>query len=108
MRAGRHRRALGRSSRSAVGHRADIYQALDLDEEKLAVLAADLPSPTSDARQAVHLRPLPSQSDEGISHSYIEQFSVGAFRYTNIEDARAALRRQHISSATSGRQINDV
>lgn len=89
-----------------IGH--DIYQALDVDEEKLAVLAAELSSPTSDARQAVHLRPLPSQSDEGISHSYVEQFSVGAFRYTNIEDARAALRRQHISSATSGRQINDV
>ena len=90
----------------AIGH--DIYQALDLDEEKLAKLAADLPPPAPDERQAVHLRPFRPQSDEGIVHSYVDQFSVGSFRYTNIEDARAALRRQRESAANSGRQANDA
>lgn len=89
-----------------IGH--DIYQALDLDEEKLAKLADDLPPPASDERQAVHLRPFRSQSDEGITHSYVEKFSVGAFHYGNIEDARAALRRQRGNSTTSGRQANDL
>ncbi|WP_447761746.1 hypothetical protein [Sphingopyxis panaciterrae] len=89
-----------------IGH--DIYQALDLDEEKLAKLAADLPRPAFDEGQAVHLRSFRSQSEEGITHSYVEQFSVGAFHYSNIEDARAALRRQHRSTTTSGRQANDV
>ena len=89
-----------------IGH--DIYQALDLDEEKLAKLADDLPPPASDERQAVHLRPFRSQSDEGITQSYVEQFSVGGFHYNNIEDARAALRRQHGSTTTDGRQANDV
>jgi hypothetical protein len=89
-----------------IGH--DIYQALDLDEEKLAKLAADLPPPARGERQAVHLQPFHPQSDEGIVHSYVEQFSVGPFRYTNIEDARAALRRQRATTTTSGRQANDV
>lgn len=89
-----------------IGH--DIYQALDLDEEKLAKLADDLPPPASDERQAVHLRPFRSQSDEGITQSYVEQFSVGGFHYNNIEDARAALRRQRGSTTTAGRQANDV
>lgn len=89
-----------------IGH--DIYQALDLNEEKLAKLADDLPLPASDDRQAAHLRPFRSQSDEGITQSYVEQFSVGGFHYNNIEDARAALRRQRASTSTAGRQANDV
>lgn len=89
-----------------IGH--DIYQALDLDEEKLAKLAADLPSPVPGERQALHFRPFAPQADEGIVHSFVDQFSVGDFRYTNIEDARAELRRQRGSVAFSGGQATDA
>lgn len=87
----------------------DIYRALGLDEEKLAALTAKLPaSPDLHGDHAVHLPSFRSQSEEGILHSYVEQFRVGPFRYSNIDDARAALGRQHSGTGTVGGQANDV
>ena len=86
----------------------DIYRALDLDEDSLAALAAKLPA-SSDLHQsdAVHLQPFRSLSEAGIVHTYVEQFRVGPFRYSNIDDARAALRRQGSGSGAEGEQAND-
>lgn len=87
----------------------DIYRALGLDEGKLAALTAKLP-PSRDPleSEAVHLRPVRSQSEEGIVHTYVEQFRVGPFRYSNIDDARAALGRHRPGTATQGDQANDL
>lgn len=81
----------------------DIYRALDLDEDKLATLAAKLTAlPDLHPADAVHLQPFRSLSEAGIVHTYVEQFRVGPFRYSNIDDARAALRRQDSSSGAEG------
>jgi len=87
----------------------DIYRALGLDEDSLAALAAKLPA-SSDLNQsdAVHLQPFRSLSEAGIVHTYVEQFRVGPFRYSNIDDARAALRRQGSGSGAEGEQANDA
>jgi len=85
----------------------DIYRAFGLDEDKLATLAARLPaSPDLQQGDAVHLEPFRSLSEEGIVHTYVEQFRVGPFRYSNIDDARAALRRQGSGSGAEGEQAN--
>ena len=87
----------------------DIYHALDLDEDKLARLAAEWPLvPAGDDREPVHLMPFRSLSEDGIVHTCVEQFRVGAFGYTNIEDARAALLRQRSGSGSAGGQANDA
>lgn len=87
----------------------DIYRALGLDEDKLAALAAKLPDlPDLHQGDAVHLQPFRSISDEGIVHTYVEQFRVGPFRYSNIDDARTALRRQSSGSGAEGEQANDA
>ncbi|HET6526825.1 hypothetical protein [Sphingopyxis sp.] len=84
----------------------DIYRALGLDEEKLAALAAKLPVPPDLHREgAVAFR---SRSEEGIEHLYVEQFRVGQFRYSNIEDARAALARQRGGAGPTREQANDA
>src|SRR3546814_19761226 len=57
-----------------IGH--DIYQALDLDEEKLAKLVADLPPPPPPHRQTLHLRPFPPQRDGGLSPSHVFTFTT--------------------------------
>lgn len=87
----------------------DIYRALGLDEDKLASLAAKL-SPSTDlyGGDAVQVPPFRSRSEEGIVHTYVEQFRVGSFRYSNIDDARAALRRQRTGGGTEGKQANDA
>lgn len=87
----------------------DIYRALGLDEDKLAALAAKL-SPSTDLHggDAVQVPPFRSRSEEGIVHTYVEQFRVGSFRYSNIDDARAALRRQRAGGGTEGKQANDA
>lgn len=87
----------------------DIYRALGLDEDKLAALAARLSAlPDLHPADAEHLQPLRSLSEAGIVHTYVEQFRVGPFRYSNIDDARAALGRQDSSSGAEGKQANDV
>ncbi|SBV33438.1 protein of unknown function [uncultured Sphingopyxis sp.] len=87
----------------------DIYRALGLDEDKLAALAAKLSAlPDLHPADAVHLQPFRSLSDAGIVHTYVEQFRVGPFRYSNIDDARAALRRQGSGSGAEGEQANDA
>ncbi|ALH80966.1 hypothetical protein [Sphingopyxis macrogoltabida] len=87
----------------------DIYRALGLDEEKLAALAAKLPAaPELHRDDAVHLEPFRSQLEAGIVHTYAEQFRVGPFRYATIDEARAALRRQHSGGGTEGNQANDI
>lgn len=91
----------------AIGH--DIYHALDYDEDKLVALAEGAQiSPMSPGGGTVHLKPFRSRSEDGIEHSYVEQFSVGPFRYSSIDDARAALVRQRIAAGLSGEQANDV
>src|SRR3546814_17779643 len=89
-----------------IGH--DIYQALDLDEEKLAKLAADLPPPPPHKRQAVHLRPFRPQPHEGLFPSHFDQFSVGSFPNTNFEDAPHPLRRHPRQPPTPGRPHNNA
>lgn len=87
----------------------DIYRALGLDEDKLAALEAKLSAlPDLHPADAVHLQPFRSLSEAGIDHTYVEQFRVGPFRYSSIDDARAALRRQGSSSGAEGKQANDV
>ncbi|QCB54553.1 hypothetical protein E5675_08965 [Sphingopyxis sp. PAMC25046] len=87
----------------------DIYRALDLDEDKLATLTAKLSAlPDLNPAAAVHLQPVRSLSEAGIAHTYVEQFRVGPFRYSNIDDARAALRRQGSGSGAEGEQANDA
>lgn len=87
----------------------DIYRSLGLDEKALATLAADLPlSHASPENEAVRLDPLRPRSEEGIVHTYVEQFTVGAYRYSNIDDARAALLRQRIGMRCSEEQANDA
>ncbi|WP_411341563.1 hypothetical protein V6U71_06975 [Sphingopyxis sp. J-6] len=88
----------------------DIYRALGLDEDKLAMLAAKLPvvSPDLPRDDVVHLQPFRSQPEAGIVHTYAEQFRVGPFRYSTIDEARAALRRQHSGGGTEGNQANDI
>ncbi len=83
----------------------DIYRALGFDENKLAKLSA---LPDLHQGDAVHLRPFRSLSEQGIVHTYVEQFRVGPFRYSNIDDARAALRRQHSVGGTEGEQADDA
>jgi hypothetical protein len=83
----------------------DIYRALGLDEDKLAALAAKLPA-APNAREATP-RPPALQSRDGIEHILVEQFKVGPFRYSNIDDARAALRRQ-CEGPASEEQANDA
>jgi hypothetical protein len=86
----------------------DIYRALGLDEEKLAALAAKL-SVVSDLHRdnSIQLQPFPMQSEDGIERIHVEQFRVGPFRYSNIDDARAARGRQRASSGASGERAND-
>lgn len=87
----------------------DIYRALELDEADLAQLASDANAlRPAEGDEAVHLKPFRSLSEEGIVHSYVEQFRVGPFRYSTIGDARAALLRQRIGSGSSGEQANDA
>ncbi|WP_283418860.1 hypothetical protein [Sphingopyxis sp. Geo48] len=87
----------------------DIYRALGLDEEKLAALAAKLPAPPDLHRTgAGAFEPFRSRSEEGIEHLYVEQFRVGAFRYSNIDDARAALARQSAGAGSEREQANDA
>jgi hypothetical protein len=87
----------------------DIYRALGFDEEKLAALAAKLPAPPDVHREgAVALQPFRSRSEEGIEHLYVEQFRVGQFRYSNIDDARAALARQRAGVGPTREPVNDA
>lgn len=87
----------------------DIYRALGYDEEKLAALAAKLPVPSAPHGDgAVAFQPFQSRSEEGIEHLYVEQFRVGQFRYSNIDDARAALARQHAGVGPTREQANDA
>jgi hypothetical protein len=87
----------------------DIYRALGFDEEKLAALAAKLPAPPDLHRGgAVALQPFRSRAEEGIEHLYVEQFRVGQFRYSNIDDARAALARQRAGFGPTRGQANDA
>lgn len=83
----------------------DIYRALGLDEEKLAALAAKLPAVPETNREETS-RSFTLQSEVGIVHSFVEQFRVGPFRYSNIDDARAALRRR-LGDRPSEEQSND-
>lgn len=83
----------------------DIYRALGLDEEKLAALAAKLPRAPGASEETP--RPPALKSEDGIEHILVEQFKVGPFRYSNIDDARAALRRR-CEGAASEEQANDV
>lgn len=81
----------------------DIYRALGFDEAKLATLAARLSvSPDLHQCDSVDFPPFRPLSEEGIVHIYVEQFRVGPFRYSNIDDARAALRRQDSGSGAEG------
>jgi len=90
-----------------IGH--DIYQALELDGDGLAALAEDVSfSSSASGDEAVRMTPFRSQSEEGIEHIYTEQFRVGPFRYSNIEDARAGLLRLRIGIGQAGGQANDV
>lgn len=82
----------------------DIYRALGLGEEELAALAAKLPDLHSD--DAAHVQPFQSQSEEGIVHEYVERFRVGSFAYSNVDDARAALKRER--SGAGKEQANDA
>lgn len=84
----------------------DIYHALGFDEKKLAALTEKLPSVAMPGRKEAS-QPLASLSEDGIEHSFVEQFRVGPFRYTNIDDARAALRRRSTGRASEA-QANDV
>ena len=87
----------------------DIYRALGLDEHKLAALAAKLPvAPDPHREGAVAFQPFRSRSEDGIEHLYVEQFRVGQFRYSNIDDARAALARQRSGAGPTREQANDV
>ena len=80
-----------------------------VDEEKLAALAAKLPAPPDLHRTgAGAFEPFRSRSEEGIEHLYVEQFRVGAFRYSNIDDARAALARQSAGAGPAREQANDA
>ncbi|MBB6427729.1 hypothetical protein [Sphingopyxis sp. JAI128] len=86
----------------------DIYRALGFDEDKLAKLAAKLPAlPDLHRPDAVHLQPFRSLSEAGIVHIYAEQFRVGPFRYSSIDDARAALGRESSANGAKGGQAND-
>ena len=85
----------------------DIYRALGLDEAGLAQLASDSNALCpAEGEEADHPKPLHSLSEEGIAHSYVDQFRVGSFRYSNINDARAALLRQRIGDGSSDGQAN--
>lgn len=87
----------------------DIYRALELDEAGLAQLASDSKALCPvEIGEAVHLKSFRSLPEEGIVHSYVEQFRVGPFRYSNIDDARAALLRQRIGDGSSGEQAHDA
>ena len=80
----------------------DIYRSLDLDEEGLAALAANLShSAAIRESEATHLKPAEPQLEDGITRSYVEQFTVGPYRYSNVDDARAALLRQRIEITRS-------
>lgn len=80
----------------------DIYRSLDLDEDGLAALAADLSrSAAKQESEAALLKPARPQPEDGITRSYVEQFAVGPYRYSNIDDARAALLRQRIKMLRS-------
>jgi hypothetical protein len=83
----------------------DIYRALGLDEEKLAALAARLPRAPGASEETSRSPAL--QSEQGIEHFLVEQFKVGPFRYSNIDDARAALRRR-CEGPASEEQANDA
>jgi len=48
---------------------------------------------------------VPHESENGIIRGAIETFSVGPYRYTNLEDARAQLRRSH---RTTQREIQHL
>ena len=84
----------------------DIYHALGFDEKKLAALTEKLPNVAIPGRKEAS-QPLASLSEDGIEHSFVEQFRVGPFRYTNIDDARAALRRRSTGRASEA-QANDA
>lgn len=87
----------------------DIYRALGLDEGKLDALIAKLPASSEvHCSAAVQPQPFPLQAEDGIVHTYEEQFRVGPFHYSNIDDARAALLRQRIAAGLSGEQDNDA
>lgn len=87
----------------------DIYRALRLDEDELATLVAKLSaSPDLHRQDDARLQPFRALSEEGIVHTYVEQFRVGPFRYSNIDDARAALRRQGSGNGAEGEQANDA
>jgi len=82
----------------AIGR--DIYQALELDEDKLAQLAADwAPSPEPKGREAADPGPNGSRPEEGITHAPGESFRFGSFVYADSKDA---------ADAVLGGQANDV
>lgn len=91
----------------AIGR--DIYRSLGFDEKALATLAEKIPltDANMDGDPIRHV-PVQPESEDGIAHSYVEQFGVGSFRYSNIHDARAELLRQRIRARGSEGQARDA
>ncbi len=69
----------------------DVYRSLGFDDVSLAE--------ESEQRRAWEdeggsLRPSAPDEEDGITRTYVEQFSVGNYRYSNLVDAKAAARRE--------------
>lgn len=91
-----------RATLLAVGR--DFYGALGLENGQLAAAIDDASARSAWEGEGGGLRP-PADEDEeeeGIVRTYVERYAVGGYRYSNLDDAKAAARRLRV--ATRGDQ----
>lgn len=88
-----------RATLLAVGR--DFYRSLGVEDGPLAAAIDEAASRSAWEGEGGGLRP-PGDEDDGIIRTYVEQFAVGDYRYSNLADAKAAARRQR-DAASDGR-----
>jgi hypothetical protein len=80
-----------RATLLAVGR--DFYRSLGVEDGALAAAIDEAASRSAWEDEGGSLRP-PADDEDGIIRTYVEQFAVGTYRYSNLVDAKASVRRQ--------------
>ncbi|MGN7930722.1 hypothetical protein [Sphingopyxis sp. 22461] len=80
-----------RATLLAVGR--DFYSSLGVEDGALAAAIDEAASRSAWEDEGGSLRP-PADDEDGIIRTYVEQFAVGTYRYSNLVDAKASVRRQ--------------
>lgn len=81
-----------RATLLAVGR--DFYNSLGVEDSPLAAAIDDAASRSAWESEGGGLRTPPEGEEDGIIRTYVEQFVVGPYRYSNLADAEAAARRR--------------